>query len=406
MAAPLTAAPPTAARPAAGPPAAEPPQWPEVYSYLHHAFLCDVLRPHPAFDDWLAGTFLRLYAHRDFAAAAVPFNFDVGDRIVRNPDDGRHTHAVLDYYRRVPLLALAEHDRRAVAELPAAAAFLADSTAGGGAVLVYAEKSHVPGTEEYGRARAVHQVMYTRGPAPGTLRAHAMGAGGRYVRADTTPAEAALACVEARVTAAHRRRVLVLHPRPDDGAHRFTPALLHLALTRAVDGRLASEVEDPGSAGAPALTAGLAASRTLVDQAARMLHGELPLDIRPFHVYLEHKQRLAAALGLLAARAADGTDRAGRAGAAFAPSPESLDRAARLREQAAALRFAMLRCTRLGTTPQAATAWLRQAEPVLEAERLLHHALCRETAPNRRVTLPAGRGTAHRPDQPPRTGDQ
>ncbi|MFB7946920.1 hypothetical protein ACFC6L_18630 [Kitasatospora phosalacinea] len=401
MAAPLT----TTARPAALP-AAEPPQWPEVYSYLHHAFLCDVLRPHPAFDDWLAGTFLRLYAHRDFAAAAVPFNFDVGDRIVRNPDDGRHTHAVLDYYRRVPLLALAEHDRRPVAELPAAAAFLADSTAGGGAVLVYAEKSHVPGTEEYGRARAVHQVMYTRGPAPGTLRAHAMGAGGRYVRADTTPAEAALACVEARVTAAHRRRVLVLHPRPDDGAHRFTPATLHLALTRAVDGRLASEVEDPGSAGAPVLTAGLAASRTLVDQAARMLHGELPLDIRPFHVYLEHKQRLAAALGLLAARAAGGGDRAGRAGAAFAPSPESLERAARLRDQAAALRFAMLRCTRLGTTPQAATAWLRQAEPVLEEERLLHHALCRETAPNRRVTLPAGRSTTHRPDQPPRTGDQ
>jgi hypothetical protein len=356
------------------------PAWPEVYSYLHHAFLCDVLRGHPAFDDWLAATFLRVYAHEDFSAAAVPFNFDVGDRLIRNPDDGRFTHVVLDYYRRVPLLALEEHDRDTVASVPAAAAFLADSARSGRAVLVYAEKFHVPGTDEYRNARSVHQVMYTSGPAPGSLRVHCMGAQGRYMRSETTVTEAAEACAEAQVTASHRRRVLLLRPRPDDGTPRFTAATLHTELARASAGELTTTVASPG-AGHPRLTSGLAASRTLRDQAARMFHGDLPFDIRPFHVFLEHKQRLAAAVRLLALRAPAGPFRA-------APSPESLDQSARLEEQTAALRFAALRCIRVGANPDATAAWLRHADRVLEQERALHHALCRETAvqpPSRRA---------------------
>lgn len=389
MAAPLTPAHAGSAdRPgAAGHPGAEP-VWPEVYSYLHHSFLCDVLRGHPGFDDWLAATFLRLYAHEDFATAAVPFNFDVGDRIVRNPEDGRWTQTVVDHYRRVPLLALEEHDREAVATASAAAAFLAEATGPGTAVLVYAEKLHVPGTDEYGRASSVHQVMYTRGTAPGALRVHCMGAGGRYVRADTAVAEAARACAEARVTAAHRRRVLLLRPERHDGAPRFTPGDLHTGLTRAIDGEPTSTAgESAGSSGGPRITAGLAASRTLHEQAARMLHGELPFDIRPFHVFLEHKQRLAAALDLLARRAGEGA-------AGPSPSPESRQQAVRLCEASAALRFAMLRCTRIGATPEAAAAWLGQSEQALDQERALHHSLCRETAPTRR------------PDRTRRTQDQ
>lgn len=349
------------------------PVWPEVYSYLHHAFLCDVLRGHSAFADWLAGSFLRVYAHEDFAAAAVPFNFDVRDRLVRNPDDGRLTHAVLDYYRGVPLLDLEEQGRDAVATAGAAAAFLPDATASGRAVLVYAEKFHVPGTDEYRNAHSVHQVMYTRGRTPGSLRVHCMGAQGRYVRTGTTVAEAAEACAAARVTADHRRRVLLLRPRPDDGTLRFTAATLHTELTRAVHGELVTTVETSG-AGQPRLTAGLDASRTLRDQAARMLHGELPFDIRPFHVYLEHKQRLTAALRLLAGRATADPEPA--------PPPEVLAQAAELEEQTAALRFAMLRCTLVGATPQSAAAWLAQADRVLERERALHHALCGETTPH------------------------
>ncbi|MFC8723298.1 hypothetical protein [Kitasatospora sp. NPDC057198] len=357
----------TATRPAT----TVPPPRPEVRSHPHHAFRCELLRAHPDFDDWLAGTFLRLYAHEDFAAAAatarVPFDFDTGDG------------------RRAPLLDVEEHPREAVATLPAAAAFLAGATGAGHAVLVHAEKSHVPGTDEYGRARAVGQVMYVRGPAPGTLQAHAADAADGYARADTTPAEAALACVEAREDTGHRHPVQLLRPRPGGAARRFTPAALHLALTRALDGQPACGTggfagEDGGPA--PRITAGLAASRTLRAQAARMLHGELPLDVRPFQVYLEHKQRLAAALDLLAARSAAGL---GRAVAAFAPSAAALRRTAELRGQAAELRDGM---AGRGAARQDVRGWLEQARTVLERERLLHHVLCRETAPNRRVTVP------------------
>ena len=369
----------TATRPAT----TAPPPRPEVRSHPHHAFRCELLRAHPDFDDWLAGTFLRLYAHEDFAAAAatarVPFDFDTGDG------------------RRAPLLDVEEHPREAVATLSAAAAFLAGVTGAGHAVLVHAEKSHVPGTDEYGRARAVGQVMYVRGPAPGTLRAHATDAAGRYARADTTPAEAALACVEAREDTGHRRPVQLLRPRPG-AARRFTPAALHLALTRALDGQPAGgtgEFADRDGGTAPRITAGLAASRTLRAQAARMLHGELPLDARPFQVYLEHKQRLAAALDLLAARSAAGL---GRAVAAFAPSAAALRRTAELRVQAAELRDGV---AGRGTARQDARGWLEQARTVLERERLLHHVLCRETAPNRRVTVPvAGPRPGPRPAAP------
>ncbi|WP_033221075.1 hypothetical protein [Kitasatospora phosalacinea] len=129
-----------------------------------------------------------------------------------------------------------------------------------------------------------------------------------------------------------------------------------------------------------------------------MLHGELPLDLRPLHVHLEHKQRLSAALELLAARAATGH---GPTGSAFTPSPAAFRRAAELRERAAELRSALPRRTPPGATPQAADAWLHRAGLVLEQERLLHHVLCRETAPNRRVGVPV-----RRPDRPPRSTDQ
>ncbi|HWS39061.1 MAG TPA: hypothetical protein VN408_40750, partial [Actinoplanes sp.] len=159
------------------------PARPEVFSYLHHAFACEVLRGHPGFADWLAGTFLRVYAHRRFDGCSVPANFDVGDRLMVDAVTGRITTAVVPYYERIPIL------RTARAERPEPdpqrwAALIGELTGDGHALLVYADKRYVPGSAEYGERSGTHQVMYRRS-AEG-LTVHCLGARGGYARSATS----------------------------------------------------------------------------------------------------------------------------------------------------------------------------------------------------------------------------
>lgn len=347
------------------------PHLPEVYSYLHHAFLCDVLRPHPSFTDWLASTFLRLYAHRDVHRSIVPFNFDVGDRLISDSQSGQITNEVLHYYRGVPILSLRTHARSALAA-PDAAARLRAWTDEGWSVLLYLEKSALQGQSDRPQRPFVHQVLLTKARAGlETVRVHYMNDSGRYVRVDTDLSRVIAACNAARLDAPHRRTVVLLQPNTKHTQPSFTQAALHREVNRSIrgEGTTVHDARDTVD-----LAYGLDASELLRQWAVDMIAGRLPLDIRPFHVYMEHKQRLLAALQLLAER-----------GQPASISDAAVDDAVRLAERAFALRFFILRSRTVGVPPGAGIRWEEHLDQTLTLERDLYHRLYQRTSDRDRM---------------------
>jgi hypothetical protein len=336
-----------------------------VYSYLHHAFLCDVLRPHPSFEDWLAGTFLRLYAHRDVHRSNVPFNFDVGDRLVAN-QAGHVTHELLHYYQRIQILALQAHDR-SILEKDDCAALLREWTNDGWAVMLHADKNHLPGPRDHRWLPHIQQVLLTAGDTSSkSLRVHYMNASGRYIRVLVPLPQVIHACVTARIDAPHSRVVMGLRPRWDNFQARITPAFVRSELDRAIlgEGTTLHDVRD-----AIELAYGLQASTMLREWATQMLRGQLAFDVRPFHVFMEHKQRLESVLRLLAGR-----------GQGSGISQRSLEEASSLVERATALRFVILRGQATGATVTAVPGWEAHTRETLALEAALHRRLRDEMA--------------------------
>ncbi len=327
-----------------------------MYSYLHHAFLCDTLRWHPSYNDWACINFLGIYAHLDFTQASVPANFDVGDSLVRDPSSGKCGPSLLPYFRRQqPLLQVDVLERSEVWGTNAALSLISGTARGRRSMMLYADKTQL-GLSAAAKEPVVHQVMFSRADDEGTVLVHGFDVSGKYGARRVQTGAAAEACQVPVGPVAHRQAVYVLKP---DATARWlaSPETVRQRLEAALAGQgMTSFGGDQGS-GEPGLVFGLDATSAINDHGLEMLSGSLPIDIRPLHVQMEHKQGLARTFGLLASRGRLDHD------AALERHLEGLVRAAE------ALRFFMLRCA-AGHTPKDAASWWTSSV----RELMLHEA--------------------------------
>ncbi|HWS35804.1 MAG TPA: hypothetical protein VN408_24060, partial [Actinoplanes sp.] len=165
--------------------------------------------------------------------------------------------------------------------------------------------------------------------------------------------EAGQACAAADVSSAHRRPLLLIRADPA-ATVSFDAGVLRAELGRALAGAPLTV-----TAGTPArIDIGPTASRTICAHTGQMIVGRLPHDIRPIHVLTEARERLVAALRLLAARMPD------------TGLEVHLEDAARLSADTASLRFLALRAS-AGAAAGAGEAFERLTDRVLTAEHAL-----------------------------------